>query len=148
MKHSSLLALLLSLAAPLTFAASESVFLTSSQFTHHKERTQSNGKPWNEMNKGIGAEYRAQELPIAVGVGVYANSYFAETKYVGGRIDLVRSSYGDIGITAAYATGYAKPFVGGLTLTWPYAQIILAPAAPGSKNSSAFVNVQMRMPLF
>jgi hypothetical protein len=135
------------LAGTAAAADAPTVFLTGPQFTYHQRRTQADGKAWNEINKGIGFEYRFQDTPIALGAGIYANSYFKETQYIGARFDLIRSDYGDVGITAAYATGYDTHMIGGVTLTWKYAQIILAPQAPGAKNSSAFGSVLMRMPL-
>lgn len=138
-------AAVMAFAAPPAMASPSCDHLVGFTRTYHFDRRQENGTHWNEANKGVGIEHCINENWV-LGAGGFKNSYYKDTAYAGATWSPVHLGPVNIGITAAFASGYDKPFIGGLAVNTEYFGILVAPKA-GGKNTSAFVSAQLRVPL-
>jgi hypothetical protein len=127
-------------------------WITSPVFTYHADRTQGNGKPWNENQHkdgpAFGLEFGSskKDAPTII-IGKFQNSFDRPTMYAGVKWEPVQIGPLGVGAVAGFASGYARPFIGGLStsLTDRNGNGIVAIWAPKvGPGTSAFVSIQAR----
>lgn len=125
-------------------------WLTVPLATHHVERHQADGSNWNERNVGVGLEFgTGSESPHLI-AGTYRNSYYRDSRYLGAKWEPVHLGPFGIGATAVYATGYDRPYAGGLLASATDSAgngLVLIFAPKAGSATSAFFHLEARLRL-
>ena len=104
-------------------AQAQELHLQVHGLSYHQERTQINGKKWNELNYGIGVRYQATES-TDVQLGVFRNSQYNNSVYaIATWLPLEITNSVRIGVFAGTANGYSLNNgnfipVGGVASRW------------------------------
>ena len=133
-------------------SANASAWITFPVSTYHKDRLRRDGESWNENQHkngpAFGFEFGQDRGGPSIVTGRYQNSFNKASVYVGVKYEPLQVGPVGIGLIAGLATGYDRPFIGGLTtsITSKNGSGLVAIWAPSSgAKASSFVSVQARL---